>query len=90
MAAESGQEVSWDEAMNSNLQLAPGLDQMTMDSPAPVQARRRRPVSCRFAWNRQGLLIVPCGCGILPQSQFKTLHPPFPADDGFVNGEVVG
>ncbi len=37
MAAESGQEVSWDEALNSDLQLAPGLDQMTMESPAPVQ-----------------------------------------------------
>jgi predicted dehydrogenase len=38
MAAESGQDVSWEEAMNSNLELAPGLDQITMDSPAPIQA----------------------------------------------------
>ncbi len=38
MAAESGQDVSWDEAINSELELAPGLDQITMDSPAPIQA----------------------------------------------------
>ena len=31
MAAESGKEVTWDEAMASNLELAPGLDQYTMD-----------------------------------------------------------
>ena len=37
MAAESGAMVTWDEAMASNLQLAPGLDGFTMDSPAPVQ-----------------------------------------------------
>jgi len=36
MAAESGQMVTWDEAMNSNLVLAPGLDHWTIDSPAPV------------------------------------------------------
>ena len=36
MAAESGQMITWDEAMASNLSLAPGLDQMTMDSKAPV------------------------------------------------------
>lgn len=37
MAAECGQMVTWDEAMNSKLELAPGLDKLTMDSPAPVQ-----------------------------------------------------
>lgn len=37
MAAESGKEITWDQAMASNLKLAPGLDDMTMDSPAPVQ-----------------------------------------------------
>jgi predicted dehydrogenase len=36
MAAESGQMVAWDEAMNSNLVLAPGLDNWQIDSPAPV------------------------------------------------------
>ncbi len=36
MAAESGQMVTWDEAMASNLVLAPGLDNWTIDSPAPV------------------------------------------------------
>jgi myo-inositol 2-dehydrogenase / D-chiro-inositol 1-dehydrogenase len=36
MASESGKLVTWDDAMASNLELAPGLDQMTMSSPAPV------------------------------------------------------
>ena len=36
MAAESGKVITWDEAMASNLELAPGLDNYTMDSPAPV------------------------------------------------------
>ncbi len=36
MAAECGQKVTWDEAMSSNLELAPGLDKLTVDSPAPV------------------------------------------------------
>ena len=36
MAVESGKEIAWDDAFTSNLELAPGLDQMTMDSPAPV------------------------------------------------------
>ena len=38
MAAESGQLITWDEAMASDLQLAPGLDEMTMQSPPPVKA----------------------------------------------------
>jgi myo-inositol 2-dehydrogenase / D-chiro-inositol 1-dehydrogenase len=37
MAVESGKQITWDEAFNSNQELAPGLDQMTMDSPPPVQ-----------------------------------------------------
>ena len=36
MACESGKEVKWDEALASELVLAPGLEQMTMDSPAPA------------------------------------------------------
>jgi hypothetical protein len=36
MACESGKLVTLEEAMNSNLELAPGLDSMTMSSPAPV------------------------------------------------------
>ena len=48
MAAESGQEVSWDEALESQLQLAPGLDSMTsLDQPAPVlpDAEGRYPIA---------------------------------------------
>ena len=36
MAAETGQLVTWDEAMNSTTELAPGLDDLTLTSPAPV------------------------------------------------------
>ena len=36
MAAYSGQLITWDQALASNLELAPGLDKLTMDSPAPV------------------------------------------------------
>ena len=36
MAAESGQLISHDEAIKSNLELAPGLENLTMDGPAPV------------------------------------------------------
>ncbi|QEH35337.1 Inositol 2-dehydrogenase/D-chiro-inositol 3-dehydrogenase [Aquisphaera giovannonii] len=47
MAAESGKMVTWDEALSSKLELAPGLDHLTMDSPAPVQpdARGHYPVA---------------------------------------------
>ena len=38
MAAESGKEITWDEAINSNVEQAPGLDQITtLDGPAPIQ-----------------------------------------------------
>jgi len=37
MAAESGKLITWDEALASNIELAPGLEQYTLDSPkAPV------------------------------------------------------
>lgn len=36
MAVESGREVTWDEALASELVLAPGLDDFTMDSDPPV------------------------------------------------------
>lgn len=36
MAAESGQTITWEGALASNLELAPGLDHYTMDSPPPV------------------------------------------------------
>ncbi len=38
MAAESGQMITWEQALGSELELAPGLDDFTMDSEAPVQA----------------------------------------------------
>ena len=36
MAVESGQEVTWEQASGSNVELAPGLDAMTMESVPPV------------------------------------------------------
>ena len=47
MAAESGKLVTWDEAFASDLELAPGLDQLTMDSNPPVMpdAQGRYPVA---------------------------------------------
>ena len=36
MAAESGKMITWDQAFNSKLVLAPGLDDYTMDSKPPV------------------------------------------------------
>jgi predicted dehydrogenase len=47
MAAESGKEITWDQALQSNLELAPGLDQYTMESnpPAMPDARGQYPVA---------------------------------------------
>ena len=36
MACESGKQLTWDEALASNLELAPGLENLTMDSKPPV------------------------------------------------------
>ncbi len=38
MAAESGKLITWEEALASDLVLAPGLAEMDYDSPAPVKA----------------------------------------------------
>jgi hypothetical protein len=38
MAAESGQLITFEEAMASNIELAPGLEECTLESPAPVRA----------------------------------------------------
>ena len=37
MAAESGKEITWDDAIASDLVLAPGLEGITMDSEAPIK-----------------------------------------------------
>jgi len=38
MAAHTAQEVTYEEMLNCEHEFAPGLDTLTMDSPAPVQA----------------------------------------------------
>lgn len=47
MAAESGKLVTWEQAMASDLELAPGLDDYTMDSDPPVKpdAQGKYPVA---------------------------------------------
>ena len=37
MAAESGKMITWEQALASNMELAPNLDQYTMDSEPPVK-----------------------------------------------------
>lgn len=37
MACESGQMINWEDALNSNLELAPGLENLTWDSKPPVE-----------------------------------------------------
>jgi predicted dehydrogenase len=38
MACESGAMINWEEALQSNIELAPGLDSLTLDSAPPVSA----------------------------------------------------
>ena len=37
-AAHTAQEITFDDMLNSPEEYAPGVDKLTMDSPAPVQA----------------------------------------------------
>jgi len=36
MAVHTGRVITWDEALNHDHEFAPGLDKLTMDSPAPL------------------------------------------------------
>jgi len=38
MAAHTGQEVTYEQILNSDHEMAPGLDKLTMDSPAPLRS----------------------------------------------------
>ncbi len=38
MAANTGREITWEEILNSSHEMAPGVGQFTMDSPAPLTA----------------------------------------------------
>ena len=38
MAAHTGQEITFDEILNSDHEFAPDVDKLTMDSPAPLPA----------------------------------------------------
>ena len=37
MAAHTGQEITYEQILNSDHEMAPGLDKLTMDSPAPLR-----------------------------------------------------
>ena len=69
MAAESGKMVTWDEALASNLELAPGLDNYTMDSDRPGHARRQRPLPRRHAGDDEGAVVRPTGKLVGHQSE---------------------
>jgi myo-inositol 2-dehydrogenase / D-chiro-inositol 1-dehydrogenase len=47
MACESGKLITWDEAINSAIELAPGLENLVWDGKAPVEpdAQGRYPVA---------------------------------------------
>jgi predicted dehydrogenase len=47
MAVESGKKITWDEALASNVELAPGIENLTLDSPPPVKpdAEGRYPIA---------------------------------------------
>ncbi len=46
MACESGQQITWEQALNSNLELAPGLDTLTRDkAPVMPDASGRYPIA---------------------------------------------
>jgi hypothetical protein len=40
MAAHTGQEITLEDFLNSDHEYAPGVDQFTMNSPAPLQANK--------------------------------------------------
>ena len=47
MAVESGKRITWDEAIASNVELAPNLEALTLDGPPPVKpdAQGRYPIA---------------------------------------------
>lgn len=53
MAAHTGRVVTYDEILNGDHEFAPGLDQLTMDSPAPLQAD----AGGRYPVPRPGIMV---------------------------------
>ena len=56
MAAESGKEITWDEALASKLELAPGLDKFTWTRTPPVMPDAQGRYPDRHARHHQGPL----------------------------------
>jgi hypothetical protein len=51
-AVHTGQVITWDQMMASNFQFCPNIDQLTADSPPPIQpdAHGRYPVPVPGQW----------------------------------------
>ena len=75
MAAESGKVITWDEALASNLELAPGLDNYTMDSNPPVMpdGKGRYPVA--MPGDDEGAVVIMCYELYLSTSSTEELIP---------------
>ncbi len=84
MAAESGKMITWDEALASNLELAPGLDQYTMASDAAGDARCPGPLPHRDAGHDQGAVRLAklAGCSSPTRGRLFRLNPPWMAEQG--------
>ena len=61
MAAESGKGIAWDEAIASNLELAPGLDAVHDGVESAGDARRPGPLPDRHAGDDEGPVIASGG-----------------------------
>ena len=78
MAAESGQLVTWNEAMTSNLELAPGLDNFTMNSNPPVMPDEQRQLPVAMPGADQGPVMTrvrPCRVRLAPPSCVEATSP---------------
>ncbi len=59
MAAHTGKIITYDQMLNGQHEFAPGLDKLTMDSPAPLRGRRRRQVSGAATGHRHRPRVCP-------------------------------
>ena len=61
MAAHTGREITFDEMLNCEHDMAPDIEKFTMDSAAPLLADAARQISCAAAWDRNqaGILTKP-------------------------------
>ena len=65
MATYSGAEVTWEEAINSKLELAPGLAELSLSCQAPVPANEEGDYPIAVPGSHQGL-VTPSGVYVRP------------------------